>query len=60
MGWDSLSRLDLLYLGGVYMKDKKKKFTVPEATLVDFAVEDIITESVDLFDDEGTDNQESW
>lgn len=42
------------------MKDKKKKFTVPEATLVDFAVEDIITESVDLFDDEGTDNQESW
>ena len=42
------------------MKDKKKNYLVPEATIVDLADKDIITESVDLFDDEGTDNQESW
>ena len=43
------------------MDDKKKKYLIPEAEIVDFADEDIITQSVnDVLGDEGTDNEESW
>jgi len=43
------------------MKDKKKKYVVPESEIIDFIDKDIITSSgEDLFDDEGTNNQETW
>ena len=39
----------------------KKKFIIPDATLVDFAKQDIITASApNLWGDGGTDNGEGW
>ena len=47
------------------MDDKKKKFVIPDAEVVDFAMEDIITESLTTFaatnaDWVGDDNQEDF
>ena len=38
----------------------KKKFIIPEALLVSFSNEDIITSSGDVWGDDGTDNGEGW
>ena len=38
----------------------KKKFIIPEAMLVNFSCEEIITTSGDVWGDEGTDNGEGW
>ena len=43
----------------IYMNDKKK-FIIPEAMLVNFSCEEIITTSGDVWGDEGTDNGEGW
>ena len=43
----------------IYMNDKKK-FIIPEALLVSFSNEDIITSSGDVWGDDGTDNGEGW
>lgn len=45
------------------MEDKKKKrFAIPEAEIVDFVNEDIITESgkAEWWQDAGEDNVEDW
>ena len=43
------------------MRNKKKKIIIPEAEIIHFTNEDIITTSVDeVLGDDGTDNKESW
>ena len=43
------------------MDDNKKKYAMPEAEIVYFTNQDIITTSInDALGDDGTDNQESW
>lgn len=44
------------------MDDKnKKKLMIPEAIIIDFTNEEIITTSVnEAMGDDGTDNQEEW
>lgn len=43
------------------MDDKKKKYVIPDAEVIDFVDDDIITKSaVDLFADGGIDNQEEF
>lgn len=41
--------------------DEKKKYVIPDAEISIFTNEDIVTSSgEDLFDDDGTNNQETW
>ena len=42
------------------MDDKKKKFAIPEAEIVNFAEEDIITKSAGLGNWDEDDNTEVW
>ena len=41
-------------------KKKKKEYVIPEADLIEFGCEDIITESGDHWGDTGIDNHEKW